>query len=153
MKARDIMTANPRTALPTETIRRAAHLMRELDVGAIPIVTNGSAKVLRGIITDRDIAMRCTSEGHSPHCLIRDHMTTAPMQTVAPDDDVDDVIEKMERAQVRRILVVSNDGELLGLIAQADVAAKYGRLHSHEVEELLSRVSAPSVPSLIERRW
>lgn len=146
MKAIDIMTANPRAAMPTETVRRALEIMRELNVGAVPIVEGASNRKLLGIITDRDIAMRCTAEGHAPHCLISDHMTAAPLKTVDPDDDVERVIEKMERAQVRRIPVVTNDGELMGIIAQADVAARYGRQHPREIEELLERVSAPSVP-------
>ena len=58
MKAKDIMTAKPRTAVPTETIRHAAAVMRELSVGAVPIVDGASSPTLRGIITDRDIAMR-----------------------------------------------------------------------------------------------
>jgi CBS domain-containing protein len=145
MKARDIMTANPRTLAPTETIRHAAAVMRELNVGAVPIVDGASSPKLRGIITDRDIATRCAAEGHAPHCLIRDHMTAAPLQTAFLDDDVEDVIETMERAQVRRIPVVTKEGELLGIIAQADVASRYGQQHPREVEELLVRMSAPSV--------
>lgn len=146
MKASEIMTANPRTTTPTETVRRAAAIMRNLSIGAVPIVESASGRKLRGIITDRDIAMRCTAEGHTPDCLIREHMTAAPLRTVGPEEDVEEVIETMERAQVRRIPVVTKDGDLVGIIAQADVAARYGRQHPREVEELLERVSAPAVP-------
>lgn len=142
MRASDIMTPGPRTAGPTDTVRRASEIMRELKVGAVPIVVGESSPTLLGIITDRDIAMRCTAEGHAPQCLIRDHMTKAPLEVVTPDEDVDEVIDKMERAQVRRIPVVSKAGRLLGIIAQADVAKKYGRQHPREVEELLARISA-----------
>lgn len=142
MRASEIMTPNPRTASPTDTVRHAAQVMKDVGIGAVPIVAGGSSRTLRGIITDRDIAMRCTAEGHAPHCLIRDHMTEAPLATVGPDDDVDEVIDRMERELVRRIPVVSDDGTLLGIIAQADIAKKYGRHHPREVEELLERVSA-----------
>jgi CBS domain-containing protein len=143
MRARDIMTANPRAVNPTDTVRMAAAIIREIGVGALPVVASSSNKTLRGIITDRDIATRCTAEGHSPHCLVRDHMTAAPLQTVEPDEDIEDVIDKMERAQVRRIPVVSTDGMLVGIIAQADIAKTYGHQHPQEVEELLARVSTP----------
>lgn len=144
MRASDIMTANPRTATPIDTVRRAAGIMRELNVGAVPVVEGASSQMLRGIITDRDIAMRCTAQGHAPHCSVRDHMTSAPLKTVGPDDDVEHVIEVMERAQVRRIPVVNRSGELLGIIAQADVATRFGQQHPREVEELLERVSSPA---------
>jgi CBS domain-containing protein len=144
MRAIDIMTPNPRTLSPTDTIQRAAQLMKELDVGAVPVVAGASSRTLQGIITDRDIAMRCSAEGHSPQCLIRDHMSAAPLQTVDPDVDVDKVIDRMERAQIRRIPVVSQDGMLLGIIAQADIARRYGYQHPLEVEGLLERVSAAS---------
>jgi CBS domain-containing protein len=75
-------------------------------------------------------------------------MTPLPLQTVRPEEDVHEVIEKMERAQVRRIPVVNAQGELLGIIAQADVANRLGPSEPREVEQLLERVSAPSVPAM-----
>lgn len=146
MKARDIMTANPMTVLPGDSVRHAADIMRTMNIGAVPVVENARSRVLRGIITDRDIVIRCTAEGHAPDCLVRLHMTPLPLQTVAADDDELVVLEKMERAQVRRLPVVTRDGELTGIIAQADLATKVGPDEPGEIEELLERVSAPSAP-------
>jgi CBS domain-containing protein len=146
MKARDIMTADPFTVTPTDSVRRTADIMRELSVGAVPVVEDPDAPVLRGIITDRDITIRCTAEGHSPFCPVGDHMTPMPLQTVEPDTDVTAVIERMERAQVRRLPVVAADGTLLGIIAQADLATKLGPREPRLIEELLERISATSVP-------
>lgn len=146
MRARDIMTAHPRTVLPGDPVRRAAEIMRELNIGAVPVVDTSSSRRLRGIITDRDITIRCTAEGHDTGCAVTDHMTLMPLQTALPDDDVHGVLEKMERAQVRRIPVVTEDGVLTGVIAQADVATRLGPSEPRVVEEMLERVSAPAVP-------
>jgi CBS domain-containing protein len=146
MNARDIMTADPFCVTPIDTVRRAADVMRELDVGAVPVVDEILNPVLRGIITDRDITVRCVAEGHAPSCLVRDHMTPAPLQTVRPEADVAEVIQMMEKAQVRRIPVVNPDGTLAGIIAQADIALKLGPTYPGSIEELLERISAASVP-------
>jgi len=147
MKAREIMTASPMTVTPVDSVRRAADVMRELNVGAVPVVEDRVSNMLRGIITDRDIAVRCTAEAHTPNCFIKDHMTAMPLQTVHPDEDVSRVIEKMERGQVRRLPVITPDGVLVGIIAQADLATKLGPTQPREIEELLERVSAASVPT------
>jgi CBS domain-containing protein len=145
MKAKEIMTSDPFTIAPTDTISRAAEIMRDLRIGAVPVVEDPAVPVLLGIITDRDITVRCTVRGHHPSCLVREHMTGRPLQTAGLEDDVSEVIDKMERAQVRRIPVVSNDGALLGMIAQADIATKFGPKEPREVEELLERISAPAL--------
>jgi CBS domain-containing protein len=147
MKAREIMTGAPMTVTPGDTVRRAADVMRELNVGAVPVVEDRVTNMLRGIITDRDITVRCTAEAHASTCLVKDHMTAMPLQTIHPDEDVARVIEKMERGQVRRLPVITPDGVLVGIIAQADLATKVGPTQPRQVEELLERVSAPSVPA------
>jgi CBS domain-containing protein len=146
MKAREIMTGAPMTVTPRDTVRRAADVMRELNVGAVPVVEDRVTNMLRGIITDRDITVRCTAEAHASTCLVKDHMTAMPLQTIHPDEDVTRVIEKMERGQVRRLPVITPDGVLVGIIAQADLATRVGPTQPRQVEELLERVSAPSVP-------
>jgi CBS domain-containing protein len=145
MKAWEIMTADPVAVMPGDSVRHAAGIMRRLNVGAVPVVDGAATRVLRGIITDRDITIRCTAEGHAPSCPVRDHMTTLPLQTVKPEDDVHTVLDRMERAQVRRIPVVK-DGILVGVIAQADIATKVGPKEPREVEVLLERMSAAAVP-------
>lgn len=142
MKAHDIMTADPFSVTPVDSVRRAADIMRELNVGAVPVVEDTDSPLLLGIITDRDITVRCVAEGHEPSCLVRTHMTALPLQTVGPQADVSEVIDRMEQAQVRRIPVVNPDGVLLGIIAQADVAMKVGPRHPSIVEELLERISS-----------
>jgi CBS domain-containing protein len=147
MKARDIMTANPVAVVPGDSIREAADVMRELNIGAVPVVDDFTTKRLRGIITDRDIVIRCTAEGHSPFCLVSEHMSAMPLETVGPEAKVSEVIEKMEVAQVRRIPVVGKNAEILGVIAQADIATKVGPRQPEQVEEMIERISKAPVPA------
>lgn len=143
------MTSNPFTVMSTDTVARAAEAMRDLQVGCVPVADDPRMPVLLGLITDRDIAVRCVAEKHGSSCLVRNHMTAQPLQTVGPDSDVDDVARKMEDAQVRRIPVVDAAGRLLGIIAQADLATKLGPREPLIVEEVLERLSSPAGISVI----
>ncbi|HEU4994573.1 MAG TPA: CBS domain-containing protein [Gemmatimonadaceae bacterium] len=142
MKARDIMTADPGVITQRELVSRAAEIMRDLDVGIVPVVDDPSSMRLLGVITDRDIAVRCVAKRHGPSCTVAEHMTSTHLDTVRPDDDIDAVISLMERDQVRRIPVVSDDNRLAGVIAQADLATKVGPKDPKKIEEVLERVSA-----------
>jgi CBS domain-containing protein len=142
MKARDLMTQNPLSVTPADTARHAAEAMRRIDVGSMPVVAGADTPLLVGIITDRDLVVRCMAAGHDGSCSVQSHMTTAPLQTVEPGDDETVVVEKMERAQVRRIPVVNADRELVGIIAQADIATKLGPSEPEVVDEVLERISA-----------
>ncbi len=145
MKARDIMTSNPAVVTPDEPIKRAAELMRERDVGLIPVVSDRADMQLQGVVTDRDIAVRCVAAGHGGTCKVRDHMTTDRIGTVKVDADIDEVIHKMEKDKVRRIPVTEDGNRLTGIIAQADLALRLGPKEPLRVEEVLEAVSAPSL--------
>jgi CBS domain-containing protein len=142
MQARDLMTPNPRVVTPDQPVSRAAEIMRDYDVGAVPVV-DGPALRLRGVITDRDIAVRCTAAGHAPTCTVADHMTVAPLDTVRSDADVHEVMEVMKDARVRRVMVTEGE-RLAGVIAQADLARREGPFEPLEVEKVLERISEPA---------
>jgi CBS domain-containing protein len=144
MKARDLMTADPFVVTPKDSVKRAAELMRNIRVGCLPVVDDPERPILRGIITDRDITVRCVSAGHVPGCTVERHMTAKPLQTVDPDDDVSEVVVKMESGQLRRIPVVNDDEILIGIIAQADLATKLGPTEPLMVEAVLQRISTPA---------
>ncbi len=143
MKARDLMTTNPSVVTPNDPIARAAEIMHDLDVGLVPVVDSTSSKHLLGVITDRDITVRCVAKQHGSGCSVRDHMTKERLDTVRAEDDASKVISLMEREQVRRIPVVSDDNRVEGIIAQADLARKLGPKEPLKVEEVLERVSVP----------
>lgn len=124
MKARDIMTPRPFAVVPTDDVSKAAEIMKYEDVGGVPVVDNVVRPHLVGIITDRDLTVRCMASRHSGHCTIAEHMTPMPLQTVLPDAPIAEIVAKMEAAQVRRIPVVDESGELIGIVAEADLVAK-----------------------------
>ena len=144
MKALDLMTSDPSTVTPRDSLTRAADIMRRIGVGAVPVVDSEATRTLVGIVTDRDIAIRCAANAHGAGCRVDRHMTPLPLWTALPGDDEYDVLQKMEKAQVRRILVVDTKGRLLGIIAQADIARKLGPRQPKTVDELLELVSAPA---------
>ncbi len=141
MKAGDIMTPNPSAVTPDETVAHAAILMRDMQVGCIPVVDDQLRRKLVGLITDRDIAVRCVAEGFGPSTLVRDHMTCTPLHVAVASTPVSEVVRRMETAQIRRIPVVSDGYQLLGIIAQADLATKLGPMQPLAVEEVLERIS------------
>jgi CBS domain-containing protein len=132
----EIMTKNVRTAAPDMTLRDAAALMRDGDIGAVPVVEGGR---LIGIITDRDIVVRAVSEGTAADSPIRDAMTTE-LFTVKSDDFVFEAVRLMGDKQVRRIPVINSDGSLAGIIAMADVALEME--DEREIAETLEEISS-----------
>jgi CBS domain-containing protein len=103
----------------SETLATAAELMRDLHVGALPIC--GPDKRLHGIITDRDIVVRCIAEGHDPMTMTAAEMAQGTPIWVDVEDDAEDVVRVMTSSGIRRVPVMA-DRELVGMISEADVA-------------------------------
>jgi CBS domain-containing protein len=143
MKAREIMTSDPFTVTPSETVGRASRLMRDLDIGCVPVVTNKAQPMLLGLLTDRDVTVRCVANELPASTPVREVMTKVPLEAVMPDTDVTEVVSIMEEAQIRRVPVVSDIGLLMGMIAQADVATRLGPTQPKVVEELVEKISEP----------
>lgn len=138
MKANEIMTAEPVCVTPDTPIQEAARLMKDQNVGMLPVVQAEGSKQLIGVITDRDIALRHVAEGHtSTDCPVSEAMTEH-VTTANPNSDVDDVMEIMGKEQVRRIPIVDERGELVGVVAQADVVlhAKDDKKAERTIEEI-----------------
>jgi CBS domain-containing protein len=137
MKLRDMMTPSPTAAKPTDTVSQVAEMMKQEDVGSIPIVENDR---LIGIITDRDITVQVVAAGKDPKQeTVADYMTADPL-TGTPDMRDREALELMGREQIRRLPVVEN-GRLVGMVAMADFARESD--HEDEVEEALEEISEP----------
>lgn len=136
LKCSEIMTTNVRTASRDTSLREASAMMRDGDMGAVPVVDDG--KVV-GIVTDRDIVVRGVSEGKGPETVIGDVMTTE-LFAVSPDDFVFEAIRVMGDKQVRRIPVINPNGSLAGIIAMADVALQTE--DEREIAETLEEISS-----------
>ena len=123
MNIRDVMTPNPRTVSPSDSIQSAARIMREEDTGVVPVVDNGRAI---GVVTDRDIVVRAVAEGDVPaERRVRDIATT-PLVSVTPDTSTRDAAELMSEHQVRRLPVIENE-RLVGIVSLGDLAVKEGK--------------------------
>jgi CBS domain-containing protein len=138
----DIMTPNPVCCTPDSTAREAATLMRDNDCGSIPVVENREANRLVGMVTDRDLAVRGYAAGKGPETRVRELMTEAPI-TSAPEDEVEIVREVMVAQQVRRVPVVDNNGAVVGIVAQADIALEEGAASDQEVGRVVEAISEP----------
>ena len=142
MKAQDIMSKNPATVTPGTRVRQAARLMKEQDIGIVPVVEEGgSNKRLVGLLTDRDIAIRLVAEGRDPDTVEVGEVMSGNPKTARPDDDVDKVMNLMGREQVRRVPIVDERGSLVGIVAQADVALD--AKNENKVEDTVERISRP----------
>jgi len=135
---REIMTTNVTSVTTTAPIREAAAMMRDGDIGSLPVVENGR---LVGIVTDRDIVVRAIAQGADASTSISAAMT-ADVFSVRPDDFVFEAIRLMGDKKVRRIPVVSDDGKLAGIIAMADIALEVE--DEREIAETLEEISSGS---------
>jgi CBS domain-containing protein len=143
MKASELMTPQPACCTPEDTIRLASQLMREHDCGCIPVVEDKESNRLAGVVTDRDIACRCTAEGKGPDTKVKEAMTRDP-KCCQGNDDVAVVENIMAEAQVRRVPVVDSKGCCVGMIAQADLATNTRAATDSEVGKVVERISEPA---------
>jgi CBS domain-containing protein len=143
MKARELMSAQPACCTPNDTVQEAARLMREYDCGCIPVVEDKESNRLVGVITDRDIACRCTAEGKGPKTPVGEGMSRDP-KSCGPDDDVEAVEKIMADHQVRRVPVMDDQGGCVGMIAQADLALNARAASDSEVGRVVERISEPA---------
>lgn len=115
----DAMTANPRTVTTDQTVVDAARIMKQEDAGVVPIVDGDR---LVGVLTDRDIAINVVAAGKDPTSTKVTEIASRDLVTVDPQQELDEALRLMAQHQVRRLPVVEEDGKLVGILAQADVA-------------------------------
>jgi CBS domain-containing protein len=136
----EIMTRDVMTVSPQESIRRAAQMMDELNVGAIPVC---DGQKLVGMITDRDITVRAIAVGNSPENTTVGEIMSSEVRWCFDDQAVDEVMEQMRDVQIRRIPVMDHHTKnMVGIVSLGDLATK----HSAEVDRTLEKISSPSEP-------
>jgi CBS domain-containing protein len=119
----DIMTRDPVCCSPDDSVKKAAELMREEDVGPIPVVENASGRLV-GIVTDRDLVLNVLAKGRDANSTkVSEAMTRDPVRT-KEEEPLEEALEKMSAYQVRRLPVVDDQDRVIGIIAQADVATR-----------------------------
>jgi CBS domain-containing protein len=134
--ARELMTAGAECVGENETLVDAARKMRDLDVGALPIC--GEDNRLKGMLTDRDIVVKCLAEGGDPTSTTAGQFGQGKPVTIGADDDVDEALKTMSDHQVRRLPVIDGH-ELVGMLTQADVARHLGKKDTGDVVQDISR--------------
>jgi CBS domain-containing protein len=136
----DVMTKDVQYVGPTDTVRRAAQLMEEFNVGALPVL-DGDALV--GMITDRDIAIRSSAKGKDPESDRVGNVMSPDVSTCYAGQSVDDVLAAMGDQQIRRVPVIDQDShQVVGMVALGDLA----QTQSANVDAALREISATSKP-------
>ena len=136
---RDAMTENPRSIRASASVVEAARLMRDEHIGSLPITDD---EELVGMITDRDITTRVVAEAADPKMTSVGDVVSRDLISIEPDEDLEEAVQLMASHQVRRLPVVEN-GRLVGIVAQADVALNL-RENEQRTGELVEAISEPS---------
>ena len=133
---KDVMTSNPCAIDADKTVAYAAKMMREEDVGLAPIVEGDK---LIGMLTDRDIAIRVVAEGRDPDQVKVADVASKQVVTIDPQQDLEEALRIMAKHQVRRLPVVEEDGKLVGVVAQADIAREGDDTQTGKLVEEISK--------------
>ncbi len=142
VKVHEIMTENPVCCLADDSVERIAQWMQTEDIGSIPVVDNYQSRRLIGIVSDRDLALRVLGEKREAKDTVVGDVMTTSLVTVSPSDDIETAMDVMSRNQVRRVPVVEHNGQLMGIISQADLATRLSE--PKKTADVLQDVSQPS---------
>jgi CBS domain-containing protein len=135
-RIRELMTENPKTVSSVATVVEATRVMRDDDVGLVPVVDGDR---LVGTVTDRDIAIRVVAEERDANSTAVREIASTDLVTIDPEQDLDEALRLMAQHQVRRLPVVEEDGRLVGIVAQADVARHGDDSETGQVVEQISQ--------------
>lgn len=140
MKIQEIMAQNPRSVTPEQSLTQAAQVLRELDVGAVPVCENNRVV---GILTDRDISVRAIANGRDPNRTTVRETMSFDLTTVFEDQEIEDAARIFEDEKIRRLPVLNRDRQLVGIVSLGDLAVDADQNLGGEA---LKRVSDPSQP-------
>lgn len=132
---REIMSTDIAAVSPQDSVQQAAMLMKQFNVGIIPVVENGQ---LQGVVTDRDVVLRSVADRNGASLTVHDVMTNQNLITGNPNMSVDEASQLMAQHQIRRLPVVENN-QLVGIVALGDLAVR--QQHSDEAGQALSNIS------------
>ena len=138
-KCDEVMTKYPVCCLPTDSVAKAAELMKSGNIGSIPVIENEQTQKLVGIVTDRDLALTIVAEGRDAKSTKVETVMTRKVVTCFAGDDVQKALDAMAEHQLRRIPVVDHDNKIVGIITQADVATRINQ--PEKTGEMLKEIS------------
>ena len=141
-KCSDVMTPDPVCCEPTDPVTRAAKIMKQHDVGSVPVVESQHSKRLLAMVTDRDLVVRVLADDRDvARATVGEAMSSSPV-VCRVDDDVQKALQLMAERQLRRMPVVDQSGRLQGIIAQADIATRVRS--DKQTGELVEAISEPA---------
>jgi len=123
-KCDEVMTKDPVCCLPTDSVAKAAELMKSRNIGSIPVIDNTKTQKLVGIVTDRDLALSIVATGRDAKSTNVDAVMTYKIVSCLADDDLQKALDAMTNQKLRRIPIVDRDNRIVGIITQADVATR-----------------------------
>jgi len=136
MKVRDAMAKTVSSARKSDKVIEVAKKMKQEDAGFIPVLENGGTLI--GVITDRDIVIRCIAEGHDPRSETAEHLMSRQVTIISPDDDIEQAAKMMEREEIRRLPVAEN-GRLVGVLSHGNLVQATKNKTAEKVTEGVTR--------------
>ncbi len=124
MKVREVMTSNPVCCASGDTAQKVAQILRDHDIGSVPVVADQESRKLVGMITDRDICCSVVADGLDPKTTTIENYISADPVTCRDGENLDECERAMQEHQIRRIPVVDGEGQCIGIVSQADLALK-----------------------------
>jgi len=118
------MTKDPSSCVPSDSAQHAARIMRDQDAGIVPVIDNEASRKVAGVVTDRDLCMNVVAEGRAPDAVSVEQCMTRKVVTCSPNDSIDKATELMRDNQIRRVTVVNESGQLLGVVTLADIVER-----------------------------
>jgi CBS domain-containing protein len=137
----DVMTMDPTCCSTSDPVTRAAQIMRDEDVGSVPVVDDPTSKRLVGILTDRDLVLQVLADGKAADSVTVEHVMTKNPVTCRPEEDIQNAFDRMAQHQVRRMPVVDGRGRVVGIISQGDLATRLDR--PEKFEKAVEQISQP----------
>jgi CBS domain-containing protein len=142
MKVREAMTFNPICCIPSDTAQNVAQMLRDNNVGSVPVVSDKQSRKLVGIITDRDICCSIVAAGFDTNTITIEEYMHSNTVTCRDGENLDKCERAMQEKQIRRIPVVDGNGIVIGIVSQADLALKD---NPEKVSKTVSEISKPAM--------
>lgn len=144
MKIREVMTANPKCCVPSDSAQKVARILCEENIGSMPVVADQQSRKLIGMITDRDLCCSVVAEGLDPKKTTIDGFFSVDPVTCREGENLDKCERSMQEYQIRRIPVVDGQGCCIGIVSQADLALKD---RPEKVSKTVAEISKPEIPT------
>ncbi len=141
-KCSEVMTRDPKCCVPSDTADRVAQIMKDQDVGSVPVCENQQNKRLIGTVTDRDMTLRVVAHGLDPKSTRIEQIMSRSVVACRPEEDVEKAIEAMQDRQIRRIPVADAAGRIVGIVSQADIALRVRQ--PEKTAEVVKEISQPA---------